>query len=67
MNFGIWELLIIMVIVALLFGTTRLRNLGGDIGSALKGFRSALNENDDEHITLNALDGNNNNSHDKQT
>ncbi len=47
MNFGIWELVIILVIVALLFGTTRLRNIGGDLGSALKSFRSALKDDSD--------------------
>ncbi len=51
MNFGIWELVIILVIVALLFGTAKLRNIGGDLGSALRSFRSALkddSEDDDE-------------------
>lgn len=48
MNFGIWELVIILVIVALLFGTTRLRNIGGDLGSALKSFRGALKDDSDD-------------------
>lgn len=48
MNFGIWELVIILIIVALLFGTTKLRNMGGDLGSALKSFRSALKDDSDE-------------------
>lgn len=48
MNFGIWELLIILVIVALLFGTAKLRNIGGDLGSALRSFRSALKDDRDE-------------------
>ncbi|MEW5757002.1 MAG: twin-arginine translocase TatA/TatE family subunit [Pseudomonadota bacterium] len=39
-----WQLLIILVIVLLLFGTKRLRNLGSDLGSAVKGFRSAVRE-----------------------
>ncbi|MCS3903340.1 sec-independent protein translocase protein TatA [Methylohalomonas lacus] len=51
MNFGIWELLIILIIVALLFGTTKLRNMGGDLGSALKSFRSALKDDSDEAPT----------------
>ena len=41
---SIWQLLIILVIVVLLFGTSRLRSLGGDLGSALKSFRSAVRE-----------------------
>lgn len=43
---SIWQLLIILVIVLLLFGTKRLKNLGGDLGSAIKGFRSAMSESD---------------------
>jgi sec-independent protein translocase protein TatA len=45
MGFGgisIWQLLIILVIVLLLFGTKRLRNLGADLGNAIKGFRGAV-------------------------
>lgn len=44
MGFGVSELLILLLIVALLFGTKKLRNMGGDLGSAIKGFRSALKE-----------------------
>jgi sec-independent protein translocase protein TatA len=43
---GIWQLLIVLVIVVLLFGGKRLRNLGGDLGSAIKGFKSAMGESD---------------------
>jgi len=45
-NIGIWQLLIIVVIVVLLFGTKKLRNLGGDLGSAIKGFKKAVNDDD---------------------
>jgi len=48
MGFGIPELLIILLIVALLFGTKKLRNMGGDMGSALKSFRSAVKEPEDK-------------------
>ena len=41
---SIWQLLIIAVIVVLLFGTKKLRNLGGDLGSAVKGFKNAIND-----------------------
>ena len=37
---SIWQLLIVLVIVLLLFGTKKLRNLGTDLGGAVKGFRS---------------------------
>lgn len=43
-NIGPWQLMIILVIVLAIFGTKRLRSLGSDLGSAVKGFRSAMNE-----------------------
>lgn len=39
---SIWQLLIVLLIVLLLFGTKRLRTLGSDLGSAIRGFREAL-------------------------
>lgn len=36
---GIWQLLIILVIVVLLFGTKRLKGIGTDLGGAIKGFK----------------------------
>ena len=47
-NVSIWQLLIVLVIVIAIFGTKRLRTLGGDLGSAVKGFRSAMNEAEKE-------------------
>ena len=44
MSFGITELVIILVIVLLLFGTTKLKSLGNDLGSAIKGFRTAVGD-----------------------
>ena len=41
---GIWQLLIVLVIVLLLFGTKRLKGLGGDLGGAIKGFKKAMTE-----------------------
>lgn len=41
---SVWQLLIVFVIVILIFGTKKLRNLGGDLGGAIKGFKSAINE-----------------------
>lgn len=49
MGFGgisIWQLLIILAIVIMIFGTKRLRNLGGDLGSAIKGFKKGLKDDD---------------------
>ena len=45
-NIGPWQLLIILVIVLAIFGTKRLRSLGSDLGSAIKGFRSAMSESE---------------------
>ncbi|PCJ41667.1 MAG: twin-arginine translocase subunit TatA [Moraxellaceae bacterium] len=47
---GIWQLVIILVIVLLLFGTKRLRNLGGDLGGAIKGFKKAMGNEDKESL-----------------
>ncbi|KII78666.1 Sec-independent protein translocase subunit TatA [Vibrio renipiscarius] len=41
---SIWQLLIVAVIVILLFGTKKLRNIGGDLGSAVKGFKKAMSD-----------------------
>ncbi|RTZ14193.1 twin-arginine translocase subunit TatA [Vibrio aquaticus] len=43
---SIWQLLIIAVIVVLLFGTKKLRGIGGDLGGAVKGFKKAMSEED---------------------
>tara|TARA_B100000676_G_scaffold242270_1_gene243690 strand:- start:312 stop:518 length:207 start_codon:yes stop_codon:yes gene_type:complete len=48
MSFGVTELVIILVIVVLLFGTTKLKSLGTDLGSAIKGFRSAVTDEPDK-------------------
>ena len=47
-NISIWQLLIVLVIVIAIFGTKRLKTLGSDLGGAVKGFRSAMNEADKE-------------------
>jgi sec-independent protein translocase protein TatA len=44
MGIGVWELFLIFLIVVLLFGTQRLRSIGGDLGGAIRGFRTALRE-----------------------
>lgn len=43
---SIWQLLIVLVIIILLFGTKKLRNIGGDLGGALKSFKKAVNEDE---------------------
>ena len=41
---SVWQLLIILAIVVMLFGTKRLRTLGSDLGSAVKGFRKSMGD-----------------------
>jgi|WetSurSiteA1Bulk_404760.scaffolds.fasta_scaffold14952_4 sec-independent protein translocase protein TatA len=45
---SIWQLLIILLIVVLLFGTKRLTSIGADLGNAVKGFRKAMGEGEKE-------------------
>ncbi len=45
---GIWQLLIVLVIVLLLFGTKRLKNIGSDLGNAVKGFKGAVKDGQKE-------------------
>ena len=44
---SIWQLLIILVIVVLLFGTKKLRNIGTDLGGAIKTFKKSMKEDDE--------------------
>ena len=41
---SIWQLLIVLLIVVLIFGTKRVKNIGSDLGGAIKSFRKGLNE-----------------------
>lgn len=43
-NISPWQLLIVLLIVLLIFGTKKLRNIGGDLGGAVKDFRKGLSE-----------------------
>jgi len=45
---SIWQLLIILVIVVLLFGTKKLKNMGGDMGEAIKGFKKGIKDDDEK-------------------
>lgn len=44
MGIGIWELVVLLAIAVVLFGTKKLRTLGSDLGGAIRGFRTAMNE-----------------------
>lgn len=45
---SIWQLLIVLAIVIMIFGTKKLTSLGGDLGGAIKGFKKAMNDDGDE-------------------
>lgn len=45
---SIWHWLIVLVIVALVFGTKRLRNIGEDVGTAIKGFRKGMQDGESD-------------------
>jgi sec-independent protein translocase protein TatA len=46
MGIGIWELVLLLLIVLVLFGTKKLKTIGSDLGGAIKGFRKAIGEDD---------------------
>ena len=48
MGISIWQLLIILAIVLVLFGAKRLRNVGSDLGGAIKGFKQSMREGEEE-------------------
>lgn len=47
MGISPWQLIIVLVIVVLIFGTKKLRNMGGDVGSAVKNFKKSMKDEDD--------------------
>jgi len=53
MGFSIPHLLVVLVIVVLVFGTKRLKNVGADLGEAIKGFRNAVKEGGEDKTLAN--------------
>jgi sec-independent protein translocase protein TatA len=53
-SFSIWHWLIVLVVVVLIFGTKKLRNLGTDLGSAVKGFKEGMKTEDEKTQAQNA-------------
>jgi len=51
MGLSFWHLVVVLVIVMLLFGTKRLGNIGSDLGNAIKGFKKAMNEDEEKAKT----------------
>lgn len=55
-SFSIWHWLIVLLVVVLIFGTKKLRNMGGDVGGAVKNFKEAMNEGKQaEEASLNTI------------
>jgi len=50
-SFSIWHWLIVLLVVLLIFGTKKLRNMGSDLGGAVKGFKEGMKSADDEKTT----------------
>jgi sec-independent protein translocase protein TatA len=53
MGISIWQLLIVLGIVILLFGTKKLRNIGTDLGGAIRGFKKSMTDDDGKTDTAN--------------
>ena len=47
MRIGFWQILVVLLIIVLIFGTSRMKSMGSDLGKALKGFKKEIKEEDD--------------------
>lgn len=56
-SFSLWHWLIVLLIVVLVFGTSKLKNLGKDLGSGIKGFKDGLKEGQDDTKQLQNQEG----------
>ncbi|MBE0509556.1 MAG: twin-arginine translocase TatA/TatE family subunit [Chromatiales bacterium] len=54
MGISVWQLLIVLAIVLLLFGTKKLKNLGGDLGDTIRNFKKAVKEGEEEGANTSA-------------
>lgn len=57
-SFGIMHWLIVLLVVVLVFGTKKLRNMGNDLGSAVKGFKDGMKGEDDANANSSKKDAN---------
>lgn len=53
---SVWQLMIVLLIVVLLFGTKKLKGMGSDLGDAIKGFKKAVNDDDDKADSTGSLE-----------
>nr|BBJ05588.1 Sec-independent protein translocase protein TatA [Marinobacter nauticus] len=57
MGISIWQLLIVLGIVILLFGTKKLRNIGSDLGGAIRGFKKSMSDEEEKSADQSTLEG----------
>ena len=53
-TFSIWHWLVVLAVLVLVFGTKKLRNMGGDLGAAVRGFKQGMKQEDGDNATLDA-------------
>lgn len=63
---SIWQLLIVLVIVILLFGTKKLRSMGGDLGSAIKSFKDSVRDGQQSVDEDNSIENQQKTQHDAE-
>jgi sec-independent protein translocase protein TatA len=56
-SMSIWHWLIVLVVVLLIFGTKKLRNIGQDLGGAVKGFKDGMKTDEDKSSNATKLEG----------
>ena len=56
-TFSIWHWLVVLIIVLLIFGTKKLRNIGSDLGGAIKSFKQSMKEDEDNSAPESNVDG----------
>lgn len=56
-SFSIWHWLIVLLVVVLIFGTKKLRNLGQDLGGAVKGFKEGMKGDEDKSAAAGKIEG----------
>ncbi len=54
---SIWQLIIVLVIIVLIFGTKKLRNMGSDLGGAMKSFKKAINDKEEADSVNDSTEG----------
>ena len=47
MSIGFWQILVVLLIVLIVFGSSRIKSIGSDLGKALKGFKKEIKDEDD--------------------